>query len=72
MKPSRKIQIWKTITWTLISLTITTLVGWAITGSIIIGFSVGILDRGAKMFLYFLHENIWHKRYKELKRQSNG
>jgi uncharacterized membrane protein len=67
MMTTKQLQILKTITWTVLSFTITTLIGWAVTGSVAIGLSVGILDRIFKMAIYFAHERLWHKRYKALK-----
>ena len=67
---TKQLQILKTITWTVISFTITTLIGWAVTGSAAVGLSVGILDRIFKMVIYFIHERFWHKRYKALKAQQ--
>jgi uncharacterized membrane protein len=70
MRASQKIQILKTISWTIISIAITTGVGWAISGSLAIGVSVGLVDRAIKMALYFTHERVWHKQYKALKRKE--
>ena len=67
MKISQKIQLLKTISWTVISATVTTLIGWTVTGSLVIGLSVGIADRVIKTVLYYIHERIWHKKYKAAK-----
>ena len=67
MKISQKIQLLKTISWTFISATITTLIGWYVTGSLVIGLSVGIFDRIAKTLVYYFHERVWHKKYKAAK-----
>ena len=75
MRTSHKIQILKTITWSLVSFAITTIAGWLITGSWKVGMSVGLIDRAAKMSLYFIHEKLWHIKYKKLKaelRDENG
>ena len=68
MKTSQKVHLWKTITWMLVSMAITSLVGWGVTGSIMVGLSVGIIDRVIKTIIYFVHERVWHKRYKQLKK----
>ena len=67
MKISQKIQLLKTLSWTFISATITTLIGWAVTGSLVVGVSVGIFDRIAKTLVYYFHERVWHKKYKAAK-----
>lgn len=64
---SQKIQLMKTITWAIISVIITSLIGWAVTGSIFIGLGIGITDRVIKMGIYYAHERFWHKKYKVAK-----
>lgn len=65
---SHKIQLWKTVTWSIISVTITTIIAWLITGSVAFGVTIGIADRLIKMLVYFVHERFWHKKYKTAKR----
>lgn len=64
MKISQKIQLYKTVTWATISMTITALVAWALTGDWRIGAAIGIADRIIKMGVYYGHERYWHKKYK--------
>ncbi len=64
MRTSQRIQLYKTVTWALISVTITSLVAWLITGDWRIGAAIGILDRVIKMGVYYGHERWWHKKYK--------
>lgn len=61
---SEKIRIKKTISWTIISATITFFVTWAITGSWEFGLSVSISGRIIKIFAYYRHERFWHRKYK--------
>ncbi len=68
MKTSQRIQLKKTITWTVISFFVTTGIGWAVTGNIFIGLTVGAADRVIKMILYYWHERYWHKKYKAAKK----
>jgi len=65
---SQKIQMKKTISWTIISASITFFVTWAITGSWEFGLSVMIVGRLIKMPAYYRHERFWHRRYKEAKK----
>ena len=45
-----------------ISVIVTTLVGWALTGNPYIGLSIGGVDMLIKLGLYYLHETIWEKK----------
>ena len=72
MTTSQKVQLKKTISWTLLSMLTTTLVGWYIIGwylpqAFAIGITVGVVDRLVKIPTYYFHERIWHKIYKRLK-----
>jgi len=70
MKISQKIQLEKTITWAVLSFFITSGITWAITGNLFAGLTVGLIDRLIKIFVYYGHERLWHKRYKEEKRHG--
>lgn len=72
MKTSQRIQLKKTITWTVISFLVTASVGWIVTGDIFIGLTVGAADRLIKMFLYYYHERMWHKKYKAAKKAKRS
>ena len=63
MKPqlSRKRHILKTITWRIVGTIDTILLGWAISGDVSIGLTVGGFELFTKMILYYLHERIWYK-----------
>ena len=45
-----------------ISVIVTTLVGWAVTGNPYIGLSIGAVDMLIKLGLYYLHETLWEKK----------
>ena len=63
MKPqlSHKRHILKTITWRIVGTIDTILLGWAISGDVSIGLTVGGFELFTKMILYYLHERIWYK-----------
>lgn len=65
---SQKIQMKKTVSWTIISAIITFFITWAITGSWEFGLSVMVVGRMIKIFAYYLHERYWHRKYKEAKK----
>ena len=72
---SQKVQLRKTISWMIISMTITTLIGWYVIGfylaeAFTIGLTVGVADRAVKTLVYYLHERFWHKIYKSQKREA--
>ena len=67
---SQVIQLEKTISWTIISSSITFLVTWAITGSWQIGVTISVTERIIKLFVYYGHERWWHKRYKSQKQEA--
>ena len=46
----------------IISLIVTSLVGWMVTGNAIIGLSIGAADLVVKLLLYYGHETIWEKK----------
>jgi len=58
---AEKRHILKTFTWRIIATLTTTLIAWSITGDAMIGLKVGGVEFVIKMFLYYLHERIWHK-----------
>ena len=46
----------------ILSLIVTVLVGWMITGNPVIGLTIGAVDTLIKLFLYYTHESIWEKK----------
>ena len=53
--------IFKTITYKTISIAITILAGWILTGNAAIGLSLGLVEVTVKLFIYYIHEEIWSK-----------
>jgi len=51
----------KTISWRIIGTLDTFLLSWLITGSWMIGLSIGGVEVFTKMILYFFHERAWYK-----------
>ena len=45
-----------------ISLIVTILVGWLVTGNPIIGLTIGAVDTLIKLGLYYTHETMWEKK----------
>lgn len=58
---SYKRHLLKTISWRIIGTLDTALISWFITGSFVIGLTIGGVEIFTKMLLYFLHERMWYK-----------
>jgi len=58
---SRKRHIAKTITWRIVGTIDTIVISWYMTGSPLIGFSIGGVEVFTKMILYYIHERVWYK-----------
>ncbi len=71
LKISEKIQIKKTISWTILSFLVVAIIGCVMTGDLMIGLGIGAADRIIKIGLYYWHERYWHGKYKEAKRAAN-
>ena len=55
----RKRHLLKSVTWRIIASVTSFLIGWAVTGSLNVGVTVGIFDISIKFILYYFHERIW-------------
>ena len=69
---SQKIQAKKTVSWTLISMTITFFVVFAFTGDWGTALAISPTERIIKVVLYYPHERWWHKRYKIQKKETGN
>ena len=80
MEKERKIKKYLTMTRIkramrarVISVIVTTLVGWAVTGNPYIGLSIGAFDMLFKLGLYYIHETLWeNKMTKDIKKIKEG
>ena len=54
-------HILKTITWRIIGTLDTVLIGWLISGNLMIGAAIGSIEVFTKMILYYFHERVWYK-----------
>ena len=57
-KPIRSIV--KSISWRAVGTLDTVLISWIITGTLTVAFSIGLVELGTKMVLYFAHERMWN------------
>lgn len=53
-------HILKTISWRIVGTLDTMMVGWVVTGNILVGMKIGGFEIATKMILYFLHERVWY------------
>lgn len=56
-----KRHIAKTMTWRVIGTIDTFLLSWLITGNPVAGLKIGLTEVVTKMFLYYVHEQLWYK-----------
>lgn len=56
-----KRHIAKAISYRLVGSLQTILIGYALTGSIVISSTIGIIELCIKPIIYFIHERIWYK-----------
>ncbi len=55
-------RIKRAISTRVISVIITSLIAWGITGNPFIGISIGAVDSVIKICVYYTHESIWEKK----------
>lgn len=55
----KRIRWQKTLSWRIISILTATISAWVITGSAIVGLTIGGVDMIVKSFLYYFHEKKW-------------
>ena len=62
-------RIKRAISARVISIVVTSFIGWIITGDPLIGLSIGSADAIIKIFIYYTHETLWEKKMtKEIKK----
>ncbi len=64
LKNSQKRHMKKAISWRLISIVITTILAWVITGDLALGAVIGSVDAIIKLWIFYLHERAWHQHRK--------
>jgi len=57
----KKRHIAKTLTWRIVGTIDTMVIGYLITGNLMVGLSIGGVEVFSKMILYYLHERAWYK-----------
>ena len=58
-KPLRSVV--KSLSWRTVGTLDTILISWIVTGELTLAFSIGSIELGTKMVLYFFHERVWNK-----------
>ncbi len=51
----------KTISWRIVGTIATVVISYAITGTLALAFSIGVIELISKLVLYFFHERAWNK-----------
>lgn len=54
-------SIVKAVTWRLLAMLGTCLVGWWVTGSLKIGLNISLMDSVLKILGFYIHERIWQR-----------
>ena len=58
---SKKRHLAKALSWRFLGTIDTMLIGWVVSGNLLVGISIGSIEIVTKMFLYYFHERIWYK-----------
>jgi uncharacterized membrane protein len=56
-----KITLCKSISYRILSLVSIFVVGYLVTGSLVVAGSIALIDQAWKTIMYFLHEQAWNK-----------
>jgi uncharacterized membrane protein len=56
---SKKRSLAKSITWRLVAIVVTFLVGYVMTGSLELAASLSVVSNLINFILYYLHERVW-------------
>ena len=54
-------SVLKAISWRILGTLDTVLIAYFITGTMVEALSIGVIEWGTKMILYFFHERAWNK-----------
>ncbi len=54
-------HIVKSISYRILGTLTTIIIGYILTGNIVIASSIGFIELGIKPLIYFLHERVWYK-----------
>ena len=54
-------SVFKALSWRVIATLTTTLLVYAFTGRTDVAVTVGLLEAGTKMVLYYFHERLWNR-----------
>ena len=61
------IHLYKSLSYRLLSICITFIISYLLTGNLTIAVSIASIDAVIKFIVYFLHERAWGKVFKRLK-----
>ena len=64
------IHIYKSLSYRLLSICITFIISFILTGSMALASSIASIDAIIKFVVYFLHERVWGKAFKRLKKKE--
>lgn len=61
MTQSKKISVYKSLSWRMVATLTTFLISWAVTGSLAIGLGIASIEFWLKILIYYVHERAWIK-----------
>lgn len=64
--------ILKTLTYKVLSILITIVAAWALTGDPYIGLTLGLIEATIKVAVYYVHEEIWYSGRKYFKNRKKS
>ena len=60
MKETVKRSLLKTISWRITASLTTFIIAWILTGDVVVGSSIALIEAVTKFFLYYFHERGWN------------
>ena len=65
---SRRVSLFKAISWRILATTDTCIIGFFITGNVVYAGSIASLEILTKFILYYYHERLWWWKIREWRR----
>lgn len=64
--------ILKTVTYKVLSILITVVAAWTLTGDPMVGLTLGFIEATIKVIVYYVHEEIWYSARKAFKKHKKS
>ena len=60
INPNRR-HLYKTFSWRAVGSLSTFMISWIVSGNLLTGFKIGLVETLTKMILYYFHEKMWYR-----------